>query len=79
MVIGEDFQCSETEYAERIAAKAFSPYALVHDDQWYQYGEMGWFGISSDEIPEHEWNKTVNDIIDSLPDDTLISFFDCHI
>jgi chromosome segregation and condensation protein ScpB len=28
---------------------------------------------------QNEWNGQIKDMIDSLPDDTLISIYDCHI
>lgn len=75
----EDFQCTEEEYAARKELESFVPYAVVYDGEWFGRGDMGWWGVSSNECPADEWNAKVWEIVDSLPDDTLISFYDCHI
>ena len=75
----EDFQCTEDEYAARCANSAFVPYAVVQDYEWYARGEMGWFGVSTEKCSEDEWNARVWEMVNALPDDTLISFYDCHI
>jgi len=40
-------------------------------------GEMGWWAIVSNE--NHNWDLEFTKMFDSLPDDTLISVYDCHI
>ncbi|KAB4219410.1 hypothetical protein GAP53_08020 [Bacteroides uniformis] len=75
----EDFQCTEDEYAKRRAISAFVPYAVVCDYKWYGRGEMGWWGVSTNECSEEEWNDRVWKMVNALPDNTLISFYDCHI
>lgn len=75
----EDYQCSEEEYVKRAVLLAFCPYALIKDGEWYAKGEMGWWGMSNDHMGREEWAHKVNELVDSLPDDTLISFYDCHI
>lgn len=54
-------------------------YALVRDGQWSAKVEMGWFGMSEDSMTQAEWNRKVNELLDELPDDTLITIVDCHI
>ncbi len=76
-------------YLERFKTKEFyaktragpSTYAVVKDGIWYKKGEMGWFGCGSDSAKEsHEWDKDFyNKWIKELPEDTLLSVFDCHI
>lgn len=46
---------------------------------WCAKGEMGWFGMSDDELSQDDWNRKVNELIDGLPDDTLMTIVDCHI
>lgn len=58
----------------------WTTYALLTEDEWYEPGEMGWFGISSATVDtrdkyEHEFVK----IIKSYQKDTLITVVDCHI
>lgn len=55
------------------------PYALLYNGQWMSKGEMGWFGMSSDELSSEEWAEKVSEIIKSLSDDTLLTIVDCHI
>lgn len=75
----EDFQCTEEEFINRKLLNTFIPYAFVKDGEWYASGDMGWWGISSNELPEQEWQNKVWEMLMTLPDDTFISFYDCHI
>jgi hypothetical protein len=78
-VDSNDFACSREEYVERARMNAISSYAVVKDGEWYQKGEMGWWGMSSNEMSHDEWNQKFNELIDSVPDDTLFTLVDCHI
>ena len=49
------------------------------DGVWYEKGEMGWFGMVSDEKEQSDWNIQVAGMIELLDDETLISIYDCHI
>ena len=53
--------------------------AIVMDGKWYERGEMGWWGMVSNEQDTDAWNAQVSTLLDSLPDDTDISVVDCHI
>lgn len=75
----EDYNCSEDEYAQRHAESALATFAIVKDGEWYEKGEMGWWACVSNEMDQGEWNKKVMELFNSLPDDTLVSVFDCHI
>lgn len=58
----------------------FAPYAMVKDGQWYAKGKMGWWGVTTQAYcSDDEWRDKVWELVQSLPDDTLISFYDCHI
>jgi hypothetical protein len=52
---------------------------VLKDGEWHERGSMGWFGCVSDEKDKEDWFKQVSDLIDSLPDDTLMTVCDCHI
>jgi hypothetical protein len=54
-------------------------FAVLKDGVWIEKGEMGWFGITSNEKDPDDWNDEYKKLIDSLPDNTLLSVFDCHI
>lgn len=40
---------------------------------------LGWFACVSDEMPETEWERQFGEMLDALPDDTLLTVVDCHI
>lgn len=67
------------DYVQEAVDSVCVPYAVVMDGEWYAKGEMGWFGMSDDELSQDDWNRKVNELIDSLPDDTLMTIVDCHI
>ncbi|WP_410735950.1 hypothetical protein [Citrobacter koseri] len=75
----EYFGNNEQDFVTRQANSALSAYAIIHENTWIAKGEMGWFGMSDDDLTQDEWNDKVSELIASLPDDTLLSLFDCHI
>ena len=75
----EDFQCSREEYIEHARAGALRTFAVVKDSLWFERGRMGWWGCVHDEKDDNEWTKQFSELIDSLPDDTLLTVADCHI
>lgn len=76
----EDFQCTEEEYANRAELNSFIPYAVLYEGEWISRGDMGWWGITTNEhFSENEWVKKVWGLIDSCDDNTLFSFYDLHI
>lgn len=75
----EDYNISKEEYIQNAWNRAISSYAIVYNGEWYQKGTMGWFGFSSDEMSQEEWNNKVTELIDSLTDDTRLTMVDCHI
>jgi len=40
---------------------------------------MGWWGITTNEKADDEWNNEFQKLIEDLPDDTLLTLVDCHI
>jgi hypothetical protein len=54
-------------------------FAVVIDGEWYEKGEMGWWGMVSNEKDPDEWNNKFNELLEKQPDDTLLSMYDCHI
>ena len=78
--ISEEF-CSfdRDAFIKKNSENAISTYALVKDGIWYQKGKMGWWGSSSDEMEQSDWNMEFAKLLDNCPDDTLLSVVDCHI
>lgn len=59
--------------------RAAVPYALVCRGEWTARGKTGWWGVSTDDMSQDDWNKAVNEMLDTLPPDTLLTIVDCHI
>lgn len=75
----EDFLVPKDVYVARIKNSSITTYAIVKDGVWYQKGDMGWWGMSSNEMSQDEWNKKFWELIQSIPDDTKLTLVDCHI
>jgi hypothetical protein len=75
----DNYQISKEEYIKNAKASAIVTFAVIKDGKWYERGSMGWWGIVSDEKDRGEWNNRFCTLISDLPDDTLLSVFDCHI
>lgn len=58
---------------------AFTAWAVLKDGQWIEKGEMGWFGMASNEKDDREWETKVSELLASLPADAMLSIVDCHI
>lgn len=67
------------KYAQAARDGAIVTLAIVTDRKWAERGEMGWFGVVSNEIDADEWNERVGKFLDALPDDAQVSIVDCHI
>lgn len=52
-------------------------YAVLMDGQWYQRGEMGWWGITTDE--DDQWDVKFKELFDNLDPEKYITIVDCHI
>lgn len=75
----ETYGNSREEYVARQKNSTMVPFAVVKDGQWYQKGEMGWWGMSTDEMTQDEWNTKFWEMINSLPPETELNLLDCHI
>jgi len=75
----KEFLVTEEEYVQKRAKAAIVTYAVVKDGKWYEKGEMGWFGCSSNEKAHDDWVDEFYSLLDSLPEDTILSLYDCHI
>lgn len=56
-----------------------APFCLVVDGQWCEKGEMGWWGITTNEKPTEDWNEQVKKILANLPADSEVTAVDFHI
>lgn len=75
----DDYMMTREEYTQQAEDNVGVPYAFVKDGKWYQKGEMGWWGMSSDEMTQAEWNAKVQELYNELPKETMLTLVDCHI
>lgn len=73
----DDFLITKEEYLKKASDSAISTFAVIKDGQWYEKGEMGWWAMVSNE--KGNWNEEFAKLLDGVPDDTLLSVYDCHI
>ncbi len=80
----EDYEATQVDSAlkkdvdwEHPEMKDFCLYALLDDNGWHEKGEMGWFGISTNEV--QDWESEFKKLLDAIPDDARITVVDCHI
>lgn len=55
----------------------FGTFALLMNGKWYEKGKMGWWACVSEE--KDNWDEEFKLMIDALPNDALLSVYDCHI
>lgn len=75
----EDFTVTREEYGLQAGNKALSTFAVLKDGEWFEKGEMGWFGVSHNNKKQSEWNGMISELLKGLDPDTMISIYDCHI
>ncbi len=54
-------------------------FAVVKNGEWYERGDMGWFGIVRNEKDKDEWDKTFQELIKDIPEEECLTIVDCHI
>ena len=74
-----NYQCTEDEYALHARNAVIVTFAVIKDGKWYERGKMGWWEVVSDEKQSTDWQAEFTKLLDALPDDTLLSVYDCHI
>ena len=58
----------------------FHTYAFVdRNGDWTGSGDMGWFGISSNDKDERAWNDEIQKLMNEAKDDDFLAIVDCHI
>jgi hypothetical protein len=66
-------------YINKQMKNCFVTFAVIKDGEWYERGDMGWWGITSNEKNEDEWSEQVFRLIVEADDNTMFSMYDCHI
>ena len=75
----QDYLIPREAFIEAAGDRACVTFAVVKDGQWYERGEMCMFAFVHNEMDQAEWNRQFHKMIDSLPDDALLTVVDCHI
>ncbi len=75
----EEFGPNRDAYIARAARNAARTFAVVKNGVWYEKGAMGWFGMVANEQDTEQWSWQFERLIESLPDDVLLTIVDCHI
>lgn len=75
----DEFRTPREDYIARARRCAGETFAVLKDEQWYERGKMGWWAMVSDEMDEGEWSRRFSELVDSLPDDAILTVVDCHI
>lgn len=75
----EDFDISKEEFIKSKVNTCLTTYAFIKEDNWVARGEMGWFGLSKDEFSKEDWDEKFLKMLEELPEDTMLSIYDCHI
>jgi len=73
----EEFNVSRENYINKCRLAVISTFAFLHEGKWAARGEMGWWACVSNE--QEDWDETYKKILDTLPDNTLLTVLDCHI
>lgn len=60
--------------------KIETPYAFIDSDgNWFERGQMGWFGISSNDKDEKDWDNEFKEFLKKQKKSTIVTLVDCHI
>lgn len=75
----EDYLLTRKQYIKRAGDNSATPFAILKDGKWYEKGEMGWWGMVSNEKDKHSWNEEFHKLMRDLDPNTLLTVVDCHI
>jgi hypothetical protein len=75
----DEFMVPRERFVRHWRNRALSTFAVVKDGVWYEKGRMGWWGMVANEKEQEVWDQQVAELIDGLPDNTLLTVVDCHI
>lgn len=53
--------------------------AVVHEGQWYERGELGWFGVVRNETDKDLWDSAFHQLIAKANDNDWLVLVDYHI
>jgi hypothetical protein len=69
---------TKEQYQKDAFNRAFCPFVFLSSKgEWYEKGEMGWWGCVSNE--NSDWPSVFRELFEALPEDTVLTVVDCHI
>lgn len=72
--------CNECKVSQIDMDKISSPYAYIDTDGiWHERGEMGCFGMSSNDKDKDSWDDEFKKFIKNQKKSTIVTLVDCHI
>lgn len=75
----KQYNVTREDFLRKASNEAFTTFAFLDEKGWFERGNMGWFGLVSNEKDTDKWYEEFNKMLDALPDDTMLSLYDCHI
>lgn len=77
--VDSEFLISSTweQYVKVARMKAISTFAVLMGGKWYARGDMGWWGSVGNE--NDTWDEEYEKLLNTVPDDTMLTIVDCHI
>lgn len=81
---GERLTASEAYFHEvdweYMLKEGYPPFCFINEDgEWFEKGEMGWWGVTFDEKPEDTWKTIFADYLKEVDSDCLVTVVDFHI
>lgn len=73
----DEYQKPLEQLVKEARQEAGQTFGVLKDGVWYEKGEMGWWACVSNE--KDDWSAEYAKLLDEIPDDTLVSVYDCHI
>ena len=74
-----DLSRSRVQVATSARQRAIMTFAVLKDGKWYDRGDMGWWGIVTNEKDTDVWEREFSALLDDLPPETWLAVVDCHI
>jgi len=78
-VFGNEVGIDQAQKGDITNIDEIKTFAVVKNGEWHENGKMGWFGAVTDEKAKDEWDNEIENLLEDVSEDTLISIYDCHI
>ena len=74
-----DFESMKEILRKQKEGRSIATFAVLMDGEWYERGNMGWWGMIANEKGKDVWEGEFWKLIEKLPPNTWLSVYDCHI